>query len=429
MNIAVIGTGIAGLGAALALDERHAVTVYEARERLGGHSHTVDVATASGRVPVDTGFIVYNERTYPNLTRLFGYLGVETEASDMSFAFSVAGGVEYAGSLGGLVAAPTQLLRPRYRAMISDILRFRKEGRAILEGAGDATLSDVLHKHGFSPAFTDDYLMPMAAAIWSARISQIRQHPAASLLDFFSNHGLIRITDRPQWRTVTGGSRRYVTKVAKALSGQVRLRSPVRQVIRHPDRVDVTSGQGERTSFDHVVIATHTDQALEMLGAGASEAERSILGRIGYEPNRAVLHSDQSLMPRRRRLWSSWNYLAQSSRAESSLASVTYWMNRLQNLKTDDQVFVSLNPIRDADPELVHGIFQYSHPQFDQAARLAQLSLPKLQGLNRTWFAGAWTGNGFHEDGLRSGLSAAAALGGSAPWRTQSESALEGSIA
>ena len=406
MRIAVIGSGIAGLGAAWALQREHEVVVFEADTRPGGHAHTVD---AQG-VAVDTGFIVYNEATYPHFTRLLTALGVHTSPSDMSFAFSLDGALEYRGSLRGMLADPRNMLRRRFRTMVRDISRFRSDGETLLATAGDRPLGDVLTDAGFGPGFVDDYLLPMAAAIWSARIGEIRGYPAASFLRFFANHGLIRISDRPQWRTITGGSRSYVDRMVASLD--VRLGHAVVGLDRSDD-VAVLTSHGSET-FDHVVLATHTDQTLDLIGSDATAAEREILGSIRYEDNIAVLHTDRSLMPRRRAAWASWNYLTEVADREHRRASVTYWMNSLQPLATSTEIFVSLNPIR--RPEGVLGSWTYAHPQFDLEAIVAQRRLGEIQGHNRTWFAGAWAGCGFHEDGLQSGLNVAAALGSPAPW-------------
>lgn len=408
MRIAVIGSGVAGLGAAWALSRRHDVVVFEADERPGGHAHTVEV----GGTAVDTGFIVYNEATYPHFTRLLEELDIETSPSDMSFSFSLDGALEYRGSLRGMLADPRNLLRRRYRRMIGDILRFRREGEQMLANAGDAALGDVLAATGFSDGFTDDYLLPMAAAIWSARVHEVRRYPAASFLRFFANHGLIRIDDRPQWRTITGGSRSYVERIVSGLE-DVRLGSPVRSIRRRTGAVEVT-GEDHTEVVDHVVLATHTDQALAILGDSATPEERSVLGSIRYEENEAVLHDDATLMPARRSAWASWNYLTEVADREHRRASVTYWMNNLQPLGDAPDLFVSLNPVR--RPRGILGSWSYAHPQFDAAAVAAQRRLPGIQGSWNTWFAGAWAGFGFHEDGLQAGLNVAAALGSPAPW-------------
>jgi hypothetical protein len=413
-RIAVVGAGISGLGAAWALHRDNEIVVYEADERLGGHSNTVEVETPSGAVPVDTGFIVYNEVTYPHLTRLFSALGVNTEESDMSFAFSMGKSFEYAASARGLVAQPTNLLRASYRSMISDIIRFRRIGPE-LRPRQDETIDELLDRHGFGAAFLEEYLLPMTASIWSARQNEIRKFPAVSILRFLNNHGLIRITDRPLWRTVSGGSREYVRRLAHPFMDRVRVATPVTLVERYEDRVEITAN-GRRESFDQLVLATHSDQSLAILGRNATDTERNVLGEIRYEPNHAVLHSDPSLMPTRRRVWSSWNAMVSPADRGSRVASVTYWMNRLQRLDTEQQLFVSLNPIQDPDPSLIHRRFDYAHPQFDHRTVDAQRRLAKIQGARRTWFAGAYCGDGFHEDGLQAGLNVAAALGSPPPW-------------
>ena len=414
MRIAVVGSGIAGLGAAWALARRHDVVVYEREARAGGHANTVDVDFDGRTIAVDTGFIVYNEPTYPHLTNLFRELDVATEPSDMSFAFA-RGDLEYAGSLGGLIARPSQLRSPRYRGMIRDIVRFRRAGLELLGRAGTASLGEALDEGGFGDGFRDDYIVPMAAAIWSARRNEILEFPAASFLRFFRNHGLIRITDRPPWRTVTGGSRSYVNKIVAGLGDRVRLASGVTRIQRADTHVEVET-RGSVDRFDHIVLATHSDQALALLGDHATDGERDVLKRIRYEPNEAILHSDPTLMPSTRRVWSSWNYVTTPERDGTERASVTYWMNRLQSIDPAFPLFVSLNPSMRPAPELTHGVFSYAHPQFDADAIEAQARIEAMQGRHRTWFAGAWCGYGFHEDGLQSGLNVAAALGSPAPW-------------
>ncbi len=414
IEIAIVGTGISGLGAAWALSAEHSLTVYESADRIGGHSNTVEVDTPQGPVPVDTGFIVYNEVTYPNLTRLFQTLNVPTQASDMSFAFSVDHGLEYAASLAGALAAPRNLLKTRFTRMLLDIDRFRRTGARLI-ARGDETIDELLRRNGYSTGFLSDYLYPMTGAIWSTSFDEIGQFPAVPILRFLHNHGLIEIAGRPRWRTVTGGSREYLRQLSTGFADDVRLKSAVTKVTRAGDRVIVES-RGERKTFDQVVLATHSDQALQILGEDATRRERSALGAIRYQPNLAVLHSDPRLMPGNRRVWSSWNAMTSQSEPMVGPASVTYWMNRLQSLKTDMPLFLSLNPLRDPDPVLTHGTFRYAHPQFDIDALRAQRALAGIQGRNNTWFAGAYLGYGFHEDGLQSGLNVAAALGCPAPW-------------
>lgn len=419
MKIAIVGGGIAGLGAAWALNQNHDISLFEANEWLGGHAHTVDVKAPEGTVPVDTGFLVYNEQTYPHLTRLFDHLRVATRPSDMSFSFSLEGGLEYAGSGMGLFAQRRNLLNAGHWRMVGDIARFRKRGAEMLAEAGDEPVADLLARFGFSAEFADNYLLPMAAAIWSSRMRDIRRFPAKAFLEFFSNHGLISITDRPQWRTVDRGSRRYVEKLTASFADRIHLNRPIVAVHRHFDGVRLRTIDDTVAEFDHVVFAAHSDQTLAVLGSTATPIERIVLGAIRYEHNRVVLHRDPRLMPRTRRAWSSWNYSTTESAREGRQASVTYWLNRLQSLPTRQQIFVSLNPIREPDPALVIDEYGYAHPQFDAAARAAQQRIPAQQGTNRTWFAGAYLGYGFHEDGLQSGLNVAAALGSPAPWHRE----------
>jgi predicted NAD/FAD-binding protein len=412
-RIAIIGTGVSGLGAAWALNPGNEITVYEADDRIGGHAHTVDVAGPEGVTSVDTGFIVYNETTYPNLTRLFDLLEVPTEPSDMSFSLSV-GELEYGASLGGILARPANIFRPRFVRMLADIDRFRRMA-SDLDPIEDETIGEFLARHRFGDGFVEDYLYPMTGAIWSAGRGTIAGYPASSILAFMHNHGLIEIVGRPRWRTVAGGSRSYLRRVIAGFEDRIRLSTPVESVRRLRDGV-VVSARGATERFDHVVFATHSDQALRILGDDATEAERRLLGAIRYQMSEAVLHSDPGLMPGRRGVWSAWNAMGPADGADPSAASVTYWMNRLQNLDPSLSLFVSLNPSRKPKPDLVHGRYAYAHPVFDRAAVGAQAAIARLQGRAHTWFAGAYLGYGFHEDGLQSGLNVAAALGSPAPW-------------
>lgn len=416
MKIAVVGGGVAGLGAAWALNRSHEVTLYEANEWLGGHAHTVEVDAGDSTLPVDTGFLVYNERTYPQLTRLFSHLEVATEPSTMSFSFSLDDRLEYAGSAFGYFAQATNLGRGPHWRMARDIVRFRKLGPRMLAEVDDEPLGEILDRFRFSPAFQDDYLLPMAAAIWSSRMRDVRQFPAKTFLQFFANHGLISITDRPQWRTVTGGSRRYVAAMTRTFRDRIQTNQPVTAIHRHSDGVGVRLIDDTVEEFDQIVFASHSDQTLAVLGSTATPMERTLLEALPYELNRAVLHRDPSLMPQRRRVWSSWNYLTAQADRQDRQASVTYWLNLLQSLPRQYPLFLSLNPIREPDPALVIDEYEYAHPQFDEKARQAQQQMTLLQGANRTWFAGAYLGYGFHEDGLQSGLNVAAALGSPAPW-------------
>lgn len=414
-DIAVIGGGIAGLGAAWALSRRHRVTVYEADDRLGGHANTVEVVEPSGPVAVDTGFIVYNDRNYPNLVRLFAELGVATEPSDMSFSVSLGGGrFEYQARALGLAVQPSNLARSSYRRMITDIIRFGREApRARLDPA--LTTREFLDRGGYSEGFRHDFLLPMIACIWSSSLSAMLDYPAWAMIRFLDNHGLLDLLERPAWRTVTGGSQRYVERVRVPFVDRIRLSTPVTWLDRQDDRVRVGDARGGIDTFDDVVLATHADRSLAILGSGASQEEEEILGSFRYQENRVVLHRDPALMPQRRRAWSSWNYLAdRRSVASSPAVSLSYWMNRLQNLRTDRPLIVTLNPGR--EPRLVEFERTYRHPQFDVRSIVAQQRVSLIQGIRRTWFCGSYTGWGFHEDGLRSGLEVAAALGAPPPW-------------
>ncbi len=422
MKIAVVGAGIAGLGAAWALSQRHRVTVFEAADRLGGHANTRSLCIDGRPCPVDTGFIVYNELNYPQLTKLFAHIGVETQASDMSFAVSLdRGRKEYAGSLPGLLAQPSNLLRPSYLGMLRDLLRFYRTAPAILEDPSgrEKTLGEMLAEGGYTRAFVEEHILPMGAAIWSSTLEDMRNFPARSFVRFFVNHGLLLIGERPQWRTVTGGSQEYVRRLSAGFSNRIRLKSPVTGLRRTAAGVLLRSPYGGEEHFDHVVLATHADQALRILGDDAGMREREILGAFRYQENRAVLHSDTSLMPRRRSVWSSWNYLAETTRQAGNgdaATCVSYWMNRLQNLPGSLPIIVTLNPLHEPAPDKVFGEFTYDHPQFDAAALRAQQYLPVIQGEQRTWFCGSYCGHGFHEDGLQAGFAVARALGAAAPW-------------
>jgi predicted NAD/FAD-binding protein len=424
MRIAVIGAGISGLSAAWLLGQAHDVVLFEAAHRLGGHANTVLVAGDGGETPVDTGFIVYNEATYPNFIALMEHLRVATQPAEMSFAVSLdGGGLEYSGtSVSGLFAQRSNLLRPRFWAMLQDITRFYRNAYrdALAGGATGLSLGNYLATGGYGDAFRDDHLLPMAAAIWSAPCSEILSYPAAAFLRFHHNHGLLQFTDRPVWRTVTGGSGVYVEQLRNAFAGEVRAGSPVRQVRRGANDVVVT-GDGWTETFDQVVFATHADQTQAML-ADPSTSEAEALGAFRYSRNRAVLHGDRALMPKRRRAWASWNHIGDRARPDAACA-VTYWMNRLQGLPEERPLFVTLNPPDTLRADTVLHEEIYEHPLFDAAALAAQERLWALQGARRSWFCGAYFGSGFHEDGLQAGLAVAEELGGvRRPWRVHNES-------
>jgi predicted NAD/FAD-binding protein len=424
-NIAVIGTGISGMAAAWLLSGKHKVTVYESDRRIGGHSNTVTVNSAKGPIPVDTGFIVYNEETYPNLTALFDYLNVPTQPSDMTFAVSLANGdLEYSGSnISGLFAEKRNLLRPRFWSMLRDLHRFYREAPrdlAVLEQF-HTTLGDYLDAGAYGTPFRRDHLLPMAASIWSAPAATILNYPAAAFIRFQDSHGLLRVRNRPQWRTVLGGSRAYVERLTACYADRIRLSSGVTSIRRDSDGVKVRDCNGSVEAFDDVVIAAHADQALAMLDDPTPEETR-LLGAFRYCRNVAMLHADHRLMPRRRSVWSSWNHVGGNSDAETrDCPTVTYWMNSLQSIPHDNLLFVTLNPQREPRNILHQEI--YDHPLFDSAAFMAQRQLWSLQGRRNTWFAGAYFGSGFHEDGLQAGLAVAEQLGHvRRPWDVANES-------
>lgn len=425
-SVAIIGSGISGLSAAWLLSRSMRVTVYESEARLGGHSNTISVPCNGKSVAVDTGFIVYNERNYPNLVALFREIGVETSASDMSFSASLDGGrLEYSGSnLNGLIGQRANIVRPRFWRMMRDILRFYREAPALLNrpNIGNVSLGEYLDLNNYHPAFINDHLLPMGAAIWSTTANEMRAYPLLAFIRFFASHGLLSLSDRPQWRTVKGGSREYVQRLSNGFASGIRLGAEVVKISREPSRVFVTDKSGHTDSFTDVVIATHADQALRLL-ADPDEREHALLGAFRYTDNLAVLHSDKNLMPQRKRVWASWNYIGERRDEGSQPLCVTYWMNRLQNIDMRHPLFVTLNPTRTVDPEKIIGRYQYTHPLFDQHALDAQQQLWQLQGQRNTWFCGAYFGYGFHEDGLQAGLSVAESLSDARrPWQTQGHS-------
>lgn len=419
MRIAVIGAGISGLGSAWLLDPHHHVTLYEAKPRLGGHSNTVTARFGERRVPVDTGFIVFNERNYPHLVRLFATIGVASERSNMSFAVSQGDGAfEYASThWTALFAQPHRALLPQHWALLADIPRFNRAARRFLASdAPDRPLGGWLAAHGFARRLAPHYVLPMAAAIWSAPLQTVAEFSARSFLTFFDRHGLLTINDHPQWRTVTGGSRVYVDRMAGALTGAIRRATPVRAVERGEGGVTVVDATGNRDRFDAVVLATHADQSLAML-ADADGEERALLARFPFQANRAILHSDPRLMPRRRRAWASWNFLTGAASDPDMPVSVTYWMNLLQNIDPATPLFVSLNPLQEPRHDLIHAQLDYTHPLFDTATIDVQQDLDAIQGRGGVWYAGAWCGYGFHEDGLASAVHVArAGFGIRPPW-------------
>jgi predicted NAD/FAD-binding protein len=425
-RVAVVGSGISGLSAAWLLSRKLDVTVYESEKRLGGHSNTIMVPTKNGVLPVDTGFIVYNERNYPNLVALFEEIGVPTAASNMSFAASLEDGkLEYSGSgLNGLIGQRGNVVRPRFWRMMRDIVRFYREAPTLLPrlDLNGVTLGEYLDRNDYAPAFIEDHLLPMGAAIWSTTANEMRAYPLLAFVRFFASHGLLSLADRPKWRTVLGGSHEYVRRLSQSFADGIRLGAKVARISRENGRVVITDAAGNADTFTDVVIATHADEAARLL-ADADCEERELLGAFSYTDNVAVLHSDENLMPKRKRVWSSWNYIGESRNETAQPLCVTYWMNRLQNLDMRHQLFVTLNPTREIAPSKVIGRYSYAHPLFDQRALDAQQQLWRLQGKRNTWFSGAYFGFGFHEDGLQSGLAAAESVANvRRPWRVRDES-------
>ncbi len=417
-RVAVIGTGISGLSVAYGLRDRAQVTLFEAETRAGGHANTVDMTLGGVTHGVDTGFLVYNERTYPQLIAFFGELGVETAPSDMSFSVQVPDqDLEWNGSdLNTVFAQRRNLLRPAFLRMLREILRFNKVTTAVAERNAadelDEPIGDFLRRERFSIEFRDWYFLPMIGCIWSCPTDQMLRFPVATMIRFCHNHGLIQVNNRPAWRTVRGGSRQYVQKVLKALEGKaaVRLGTPVRGIRRLDDGVQVQVDSGEER-FDEVVMAAHSDQSLALL-RDPSDEEQAVLGAIRYHDNRAVLHTDARVLPKRPLAWAAWNYeRATDDSREQAQVCLHYLLNKLQPLPWQQPVVVSLNPVRPIDASRVVREIDYAHPVFDRAAIAAQQQLPPMQGQRRTWYCGAWTRYGFHEDGMMSGTAVVAALG------------------
>jgi len=450
MKIAIIGSGIAGLSCAWLLarnaDEsqtkshQREVTLFEQHDYLGGHTNTIDVTFEGITYPVDTGFLVFNDWTYPNLIAMLAHLDVETAASDMSFGVKLTNAaghseLEWCGSdsLSSVFAQPGNLFKPKFLIMLRDLLRFNKAATALTRGneiykknetpllAG--TLGQYLLKNGYSQAFRDYYLVPMAACIWSTPTKRIEDFPLATFMNFCANHGLISVNNRPQWRTICGGARNYVQKIAATLS-DIRLNSRIQSVTRANNKIKIKTEAGVE-HFDHVVFACHTDQTLALL-ADEHENERDILRQIPYQPNTAILHTDASVLPNRKRAWAAWNYQAATrihAADNDSPVSLTYLLNKLQPTPFSSPVMVTMNPLTPIAPSKIIKAIQYDHPLFLPASVPAKKALRSIQGRQNTWYAGAWTRYGFHEDGLMSGIAVARALGANVPWATNTPAA------
>lgn len=410
MKIAIVGAGISGLVCAHLLQDGHDLTVFEANDYPGGHTHTVRVDTSDETHWVDTGFIVLNDRTYPNFEKLLAGIGIATQDSNMSFSVSDGKDFEYNGaSANGLFARRAHLARPSFHRMILDLLRFNREAPSLigLNGSGPS-LGQFLHEGRYSAQFIQRLIVPQASAVWSADPRRMWEFPASMLAEFFANHGMFGLADRPTWLTVKGGSARYVEALVDPLGERLRLSTPVRRIERFDDRVEITPAGGEPESFDEAVLAVHSDQALRML-ADPSGAEAEVLGAIPYQPNDTVLHTDRSLLPRRRRAWASWNFHLEDRPAKRT--TVTYHMNRLQSLRADREFCVTLNRTHAIDPESVIKVLRYDHPVYTPAGLAAQRRWHEVSGVRRTHYCGAYWGYGFHEDGVVSGLRVCAQFG------------------
>ncbi len=423
LKIAVVGSGIAGMSSAWLLSKKHNITVFESEDRIGGHSNTINLSIDELNYPVDTGFIVYNDCNYPNLVKLFDYLKVPTKPSTMSFSVSQNSGRFEFGSRGinALVGQRSNLLDYNFIFMIKDILRFFKNSEEFLRDSNvnaDISLGEFLSTNNYKDFFINRFILPMGAAIWSTYSEKILLYPAVSFLRFFRSHGLLGINSPINWRTVDGGSREYIKRLTSNYSDKIRLSSRVKKIFRIDKGVELLDEEGNREQFDEVVIATHADQALTML-ADPDQSEKNILGAFLYTSNKAIVHSDEKLMPKRKRVWSSWNYMGSAGER----ASITYWMNLLQTIKINKEIFVSINPIIQPDHETVYSVIHYQHPFFDAHAWKSQSSLWSLQGRRNTWYCGSYFGYGFHEDALQAGLAVAEELGGiKRPWDISNDS-------
>lgn len=419
MKIAVIGTGIAGTSISYLLHKNHDITVYEKNEYIGGHSRTINVKTSKGDIPVDTGFIVFNKRNYPHLTALFKHLKVPVTKSDMSFGVSINNGwLEYGShyKLAGMFAQKKNLLSPKFWAMLIDVLKFNKNAKQYIEKDQNLTLGQVLDELNLGFWFRDYYLLAMGASIWSTPRAQMLDFPASAFLRFFENHGLLTLADHPQWYTVRGGSKEYVKRITAPYKDKILTSTAVKSVKRFQNKVEIIDHNGESQSYDHVIFACHSDQALSLL-QNPTDEEENILGSVKYIPNEMILHTDTSFMPKSKKAWSSWIYLSEARKDQNPRVSLSYWMNNLQPLNTETPIIVTLNPGRQPDPHLIQDRHIFHHPLFDSNAIEAQKNIEKIQGKERISFCGAWQRYGFHEDGLLSSVNLAKNVFGiDPPW-------------
>lgn len=416
-NIAIIGTGISGMAAAYMLHPHHNITVYEKNATIGGHSRTVDVQMDGQTIPVDTGFIVFNYRNYPHLTRMFEHLDVPVIKSDMSFGASIQNGwLEYGTQhTHNIFAQKKNLLKPAFWRMIADVMRFNKQARRYLEADSSVTLGQCLDGLKMGEWFRNYYLLAIGGAIWSTPLSKMMDFPAKTFVRFFDNHGLLTVNDQPQWYTVQGGSQEYVKRLTESYKGRIRTNCGAIAVSRSAEGVTVKDSQGGSALYDQVIFACHSDQALALIDQ-PNEAEQTVLGRMQYHPNEMILHSDTSFMPKNKNAWASWVYMSEGRRDDTSHVSLSYWMNRLQSLKSERPLIVTLNPGRAPNPALVHDNCQFEHPLFDEGAILSQQQLGEIQGKDRLWFCGAYQRYGFHEDGLGSAVTLVSQFGISPQW-------------
>ncbi len=415
MKIGIIGAGISGMGAAYLLSSHHDVTLFEKNDYIGGHSRTIEVTINTQTTPVDTGFIVFNDWNYPNLFGLFNELKVPYEKSDMSFGVSIHNGwLEYAS--GGLFAQKSNFFRRKYWGMLFDIIRFNRQAPKYIEHDSTISLGQCLDELNMGEWFRNYYLLAMGAAIWSCPIDTIMQFPAKTFLRFFKNHGLLNLIKRPQWYSVKCGSREYVKRLIQTLDGKVAKKSPVIKVSRLDDnKIIVETKGGEKQIFDHVIMACHADEALQLIDKPTKD-ETDILGAFKYQDNKIVVHGDKSFMPQRKKCWASWVYLSEKKKDDNPSVSLSYWMNNLQPLTTDEDVIVTLNPGRLPQENMIMDEHVFSHPIFDKGAILAQDRIQEIQGKNGLWFCGAYQRYGFHEDGLLSAVNVAKSFGVKIPW-------------